>query len=894
MKIGKGGLILLLVFAVIFTVSSSYASNFSVANNESYINKDYFSGDFVSGNLKISFDNQTNVNFTSNFNGGVSLLDALESSGYSEGNEYNCVPEGCGKTVDVTGSGLATKEITINENKTYGIKLTGKQLNIRGMSLRIESNDEGSCTNPINVDMLDDGTLDFVNDKYVDIACKSRNYGCFKNTNIEDAQITTAEYCEKISLDAAPAYRIGGNIKKGSSGGDVTMRIYDADSGNKLGECILPAMTSDVQLLSCPAEYSSASKFNAFVCISAASGTDYKIATESDAPCGQIGANPGDDAVADYEVFAQPLKYDMINLTLNESVYAKQNPGGDLIAMLQDYISNTYSKDCPADGCVIPIAISGSGGDATISSIKLTYDATGAIGKTATTIYDVSEDLPKISTSGNVVLDISKMKFVVPETTGANDFTLKLEGNTLLSSTINVTVGFAFDLVPKEAFVGIDNQFLISSAENITNVDWDFGDGSTTDNAGISMEHTYTQSGTYTISIQAKNSGGEISRKTFSITVGNAKDSTAILLARYMPRIANISRQIAMFDPWIQMELNKKINLTEINQSLENIRAQYNSNETISESDYENMVKQLVALNVPNYIITSLSGNTPLSFYYNNIDVKQIEEISKNSSFDPNELKNVIIGWMEGNYNTNVGFQIITEYGDYGKSDLLTLVKTDITPKNPNKEEDYFIMNYPITAIKFKQDYGAKALSAGSYITIPASSGENTYEFSVQGNVQLSDIGMYISPGIDAFSTILTPVKTVSPIGFPLGTFTWIIIGLIIITFAAYIALQEWYKRRYEGYLFKNRDDLYNLINFIANGRKAGLKDKEISDNLKKSGWKAEQIEYSAKKLDGKRTGMYEIPIFRVFEKMKLRKEMEKRQQQNFKNTSAKLGGRIS
>jgi hypothetical protein len=76
--------------------------------------------------------------------------------------------------------------------------------------------------------------------------------------------------------------------------------------------------------------------------------------------------------------------------------------------------------------------------------------------------------------------------------------------------------------------------------------------------------------------------------------------------------------------------------------------------------------------------------------------------------------------------------------------------------------------------------------------------------------------------------------------------------------------------------LFRNKNDLFNLINFIYNSRVSGLKDREIRRKLEGAGWSGEQITYAFRKIDGKRTGMWEIPIMGAFERGKVKKEIEK------------------
>ncbi len=92
---------------------------------------------------------------------------------------------------------------------------------------------------------------------------------------------------------------------------------------------------------------------------------------------------------------------------------------------------------------------------------------------------------------------------------------------------------------------------------------------------------------------------------------------------------------------------------------------------------------------------------------------------------------------------------------------------------------------------------------------------------------------------------------------------------LILAGVILYIFLQTWYKKKYEDYLFKNRNDLYNMITYIHNAKNQGLKEKEISIKLKQAGWSYEQVKYVMKKYAGKRTGMLEIPIEKILKNIK-------------------------
>jgi len=91
------------------------------------------------------------------------------------------------------------------------------------------------------------------------------------------------------------------------------------------------------------------------------------------------------------------------------------------------------------------------------------------------------------------------------------------------------------------------------------------------------------------------------------------------------------------------------------------------------------------------------------------------------------------------------------------------------------------------------------------------------------------------------------------------------LLGLLVLYIILHIILQEWYKKHYENYLFKNKNFLFNIMNYIHQEKVKGKNDGEIEKNLKKSGWNSEQIRYAVRKFYGKRTGMWEIPMDWLF-----------------------------
>ncbi len=94
--------------------------------------------------------------------------------------------------------------------------------------------------------------------------------------------------------------------------------------------------------------------------------------------------------------------------------------------------------------------------------------------------------------------------------------------------------------------------------------------------------------------------------------------------------------------------------------------------------------------------------------------------------------------------------------------------------------------------------------------------------------------------------------------------FVMLILFVLIIGVVLYVVVSSWYDKKYEQYLFPNRNNLYNLIIFINNSKRKGVNDEEIVKSLRKSKWSNEQIKYVMKKYAGKRTGMAKLPFQKI------------------------------
>ncbi len=908
--VAKGRFVDFFVYALLFVFlislfSFKVSSDYSIDKNITVIQGEYFEGDFVKGQIKMSFSEQKNKNFTSNFGGGISLIDLLESMGYNAGNEYICDPLSCKNDYDVVSSGSTNKSFLLSGKEFYGFKITGDEINsIDTFRFNLTSDVGLSCANQISIDLLSDNKIDFTNTKYFDSACGTKNYGCF----IEDANIISGTliigeglYCEKIgNLAAAPAYRIGAKIEKGSTQGELTMRMYRLNenlTGSFLKKCTITPTSSGEH--DCIVSYLSKESFDAYVCINAepgTSGTDYKIrARQADNSCGGRIApteqNPI-EFIADYEIYAQPLKYDEVG----ETEIKEQD-----LTKIKNYLQETYDSKCSAPkGCIIPFSLQGNSQQISLSNGLVKYST--AIGSPSTSDFLELGEREFTISSNDTILDIEKMRFLIPAEEGAEDsygydFYLCFdeancneisasEGKALASESITVRVGFPFTLGPKTVLVGRRTTFTAFGSENILSSRWNFGDNSQIINSNDNTaQHTYNDPGEYLAEVTLTSSAGESSTRKFKINVGDAKTSATLTIREYESRISNVKSSMNNFPEWTQEIIKEETNIEEAERSLESIKNEFDLlGNDASEGQYVEIVDKLLALVIPNSVSVTESGELPAAVGYENINQFYIGEISDEEVSDSAELKNSIINWMDSNYNVVIEFETISQFEDLGKKNILKRYKINIEQLADESEFSYLIIAHPFDKIKFRDSYNERTIDGDfSYISIDEFGQPDSIEFLIKESApSIEELGVYISPTVDSLDVGGFDIPCINLAEclkkdfrtkeFIIGIFMLFALFLIV-----YLFLQHWYKKYYERHLFKNSDDLYNLVGFIYNGRRAGVSDVEAKRKLLEKNWTREQLHYAFKKIDGKRTTMLEIPMFKFMENKKVRRELEKR-----------------
>ncbi len=875
MRRGVFFVFLICLFFSFGVVSASYVFE----KNSSTIEKDYVENDFIRGKIKISVENEINPMLKGNFGGGMNVYDVFKKGGKVAGKDYTCSPVSCKESYSKADgdSGSLEKDISLStQKKIYGFEITGQSVVIKDIKFEIDGSGEITCENQANIDYLNDNSTDYFNMKSSGIVCQSKNesYGCFSTSETGEEVLlkkTPEFYCENVTLDSAPGYELGAKIS--GTGGEVELKLLNINK-TYIGGCVdSPAGGRAKCIIDAP----SREKKNYYVCIASKEDSSYKIKRENKGSvCGGVYDGSSIKFPYDYEIYARPLEYAQIGAEIIDKDKYKALTGKDIIAETNKYINDNYRGDC-SNGCAIPLGVWGIQGQSLrIKNIQARYDSAGATVESDKIFSLVKKDFSLSFNS--TFLDLVNFEIKTPMKNGVSKFELYLGENKLMEENINVKIGFNFSIGPRRTLIGQSTRFSIFGLSNIQSSRWNFGDGSPSVSGKEYAEHTYSKDGEYIVEVNVQNNAGDVSTKKFKVNVGDVKRSANIKILSYDSALKSIKEDIASVPGWVKVEIEKATKIGDLETSLKKIKEEYALlGNNSKEEEYVPVLEKLLDLEIPYSVSVSEQGTLPMDIGYSNIDSKYVAEFSGGEKTE--DLEEAIVLWNLDSYANDVDFKTYSSFSEFGEKTLAREYKVRIEKISDNFAEEYLFIQESFDKLKWKEDYDAREIAGGSYIPI---ADKKEIEFLIVGESppDVEKLGMYISPVIGDLGSFDKPIDSIF---YRDGVFRWkfffVWMSVLIVSFlAVYLILQTWYKRHYERSLFKNPDDLYNLIYFIYNSRMAGIEDKDSKIKLGERKWKKEQIVYAFKKIDGKRTGMWEIPIFKFMENKKVKQEIEKKQ----------------
>jgi len=415
----------------------------------------------------------------------------------------------------------------------------------------------------------------------------------------------------------------------------------------------------------------------------------------------------------------------------------------------------------------------------------------------------------------------------------------------------------------------IPTDFEVSKSTNKTIIEysWDFNDSTpiqkTTTNK---ITHTYPAQGTYDLTIKLKDSDGLEGAKTFQIIVGIPKEQIKTILDKDIASLEKIKAQIKRFDELVQDGLNAILRTREVEQELKDLQILHNM--ASKEEDYGKIIENLSRIEVPDSI--TLTKQMPFLQVLpseDRIDLETLKEVAGGyaNETDAQAFLDAVLIWELENANLKMSLEEFSSSLNGKSYPILNKVIIDV--KKNYSEKSVYLFLEKIEGLIFKEKYFEK--ESGNYFYWMLGEDEKQIEFVTPKYMGVENLPVFLSPSVSALSI---EQKKVEPTTIDLKQ-RWgaIILSLTILLLIAgiiYIALSIWYRRRYESYLFKNRNDLYNLISYVDNSKKKGESEEIMKNNLKKSGWTGEQVTYILNKYAGKRTGMIELPITKFIDRL--------------------------
>ena len=881
---------------ILLVISMSLASASFEVGNGSEIETEYGAGEFLRGQINISLQNEPVASVFSCFNSNITVLNFLENSG----KDYECIPYDC-EDYYTAQSGESSKSFSLSKRgeKIIGLRFQGvlRDNPIQDISFRISSDAATGCSQPLRMDILNNGEEEWMFSSAADDFICSYSTGCFDSSGSvsDNNMIGKTPYCQRIKVPPQPDFEIGAYVINGTTPNpEFTMEVYDIELG-KLGECVLPAISSPGEE-SCVVSLNLKQVEGIFVCISADVVTDYKIRSETTDPCGFYGLD-SEDFTADYHIFAKGSKYDSVgSFVFDEAEFQKHNPG-TLKGYLEGYLYDRFDNNCENE-CTVPIKlISGIEQGITLSNLQLSYDTTSGL-KSENNFYDVGEEKAGIITDF-IKLDLKYANFSIPSSDGSYPARIYLNQDLVIQEDISVYASVNIvKLNAEEVPAAAPYKFIVNvSGGSVASYKWDFGDGSIETTTKNEIIHTYPNVGNYNLKIEATDSSGSKAIKNFPIRVVNPKQFIKISLDSKIKDLNSTRKDLGTITGWYKREIEKIAGLDKLGEELADLERRYNAASTTTE--YVGIMSDLQKVEVPYSLQVHQSVG---EFFLGTRHVNPSYLLRLGFRADNLEgYKEAIVGWFSEYIEVNIESNTPYLYYAGEQVPILTALKLKIKPKKDFSKESYLIIDESYDKITFKESYNEKAVGDATAITFPEfqESEEKIVEFILEGKIDILETPIYISPefsqlpvnisismcdhdGICEKNLGETAENCLSDCRSWKKTIIYLSI-LFAIAFAVYIFLQEWYKRYYEKHLFKNKNDLFNLINFINNALNQKMDKKEITKKLKASGWDVEQVVYAFKKLQGKRTGMWEIPIFRIFEKRKIKKELEKRQREGMR-----------
>jgi len=873
MKFGKLIYLFVFVVSILFFLVILPVSAVQVQNE---ISSEYFSEDQIQGWINISLNNELKTTeLKAVFSDGITQSISLINFILPQNVNYSCSSKNCSDEYQTTGTGILSKSITLANNSNgavLGVKVNGNNINIKNFEFGISSDAPASCNNQLTIDIIDDNSADWANKKIINEICGSEIKSlCNTGSFLVQGTITNVPYCEKIILPQAPAFKIKAGIQKQSGSvfydGLLLAKLFTS-GGTEVANCALSNPTSGSA--QCDVEYSVKNSGEYYLCVSykedylrpseTESLYSYKLsASQSGTHCGFLGDPAVHPAMsATYNITAYAKKYSSIgSIRINETSFTEQNTNF-LISYINDYLQQKYNRDCSND-CIIPIKFSGTGQNLVINNLNVKYDSQGIADISENKIYDMEKTPAKINMNYSK-LDLSKAGFKAPVSYGNYTLKLFLGTNQIAEKNISVLkreISQIMRLYPIDVAAANPTKMIIFVNPDLNlsgaTFKWDFGDGSLVETTSTNkLRHTFSSIGNYSVKIEIYRGLDKISSKSFNINVQSPINVINSSIATYKQNINNFKTQLNALPLNYKNKINENVDVTSVESELTEIETTYKQDISsgATELEYIEIMSQLTALKVPTEIKPIEINTLKIINDLDIVDTDKISDLFSDSGCsDSEECNNAIVSWSINKVDISVANKVLAIYYTDSVETILSEFEIKILPKESMAYKGYVVINENSDNLIFDGEYDISEESADETGITFDLSNEQIIKFAVAGQSGIFDIPFYVSPELNKLN-VSSPTGIIEPKS--IWIFVLVFILLIFIALITYIFMKKWYNKNYESSLFKNKNDLTNLMVFVKNAKAKNISDADMKTRLKKAGWKGEQISYALNKVYGK------------------------------------------
>ncbi len=810
----------------------------------------------ISGWINLSSENSpTNFPFYFSFNNSVpvefSLIDLLKETPRAN---YSCSPSNCldSYSQNSTGSSKINFTLLSGKSKALGFEIFNNIININSVNFNLTSDSGPSEKSQLDIYFLGNKNYTIKNRRGSGLY-NPKNYGCFNKSggtsfvNLDG----NSEYCERIALPESPGLNVGVWIK--ANPGDpsgINMNLEDSKR-NSLGfPCTIKQISSSGSEEACTINQAIVSPGNYYICVSSNKGNYQIRKTLGKEVCGLYDTY---DETSAYQIFSQGESFGNFGTLEVGNNYLENYPlGGTLGKLSNDYLNKVYKNGNCSNGCFIPIIIKSkiqTSQKVSLSSASIVYSSTsGQV--TDNKIYSLKMTPANVSFNFKKIF-LDSLGILTPNLNKNYLFSLFSKNKKIFNETIEIKMlPQIYRLFPNSTGYGIQTKFYASVSPNISLYYWNFGDGISDSTSNSTILHEYNSSGIYNLTINITGVGGISNSKTFKINVTSPINEINSLIQKKEGFLNQIKQSIDSFEIPIKELIINYTGLKNLSLNLKTIKLK--TDLAKSKKDYQIILDNLSNLKIPQAILLEKEGsNLEIFPQKDNIDLSTLTSITKETYNDTEteNYKTAIFNWEFKHSKILENFKEVETYKGDGSKQTLRIINLEININNPKGAYLIIKTNNLFSKNSFKK------IGDSSYI--PLNSGENSLTFLVPGDSLSSstDLPLFISPALGNLTIISGKVdlgnKKIKPI-----ILFFVLFGIFLVGLSIYFGLREWYKIKYEKYLFKNRNNLYNLVLYINNLKKQGKKDWEIKGSLKKAGWSSEQITYVLRKYAGKRTGM--------------------------------------